>query len=75
MIADLVLILAGPAVALALVAGIVIGRRSNVQRQLDARLAHELAPTPIFAHRCGRPSECDLQAWECQLVPDERGRS
>jgi ABC-type nitrate/sulfonate/bicarbonate transport system permease component len=45
---DLVLIVAGPAIgaAVGLVVGILIGRWSNVERQVDARLARELAPPP-----------------------------
>lgn len=54
--------------ALSLAVGVLIGRWSNVERQVDARLARELAPTPIFAHQCGRPAECGMPAWECQLL-------
>lgn len=41
--ADVLLILAGPAVALALVVGYVLGRRSNVDRRVAARFERELA--------------------------------
>lgn len=40
---DVLLILGGPAVGLALVVGYLLGRRSNMQRQVDARLEVELA--------------------------------
>lgn len=40
--ADLVAILAGPAVGLALVVGYLLGRRSNVQRRVRARFEREL---------------------------------
>lgn len=46
---DLVWMIAGPSVAAAvgIAVGVLIGRWSNVERQVDARLARELAPLPI----------------------------
>lgn len=63
--ADLALILAGPAVGLALVAGYLLGRRSNVQRQVDARLRREMALPPVcVGHGHGSAFERDLGAFK-----------
>jgi len=63
--ADLVLILAGPAVGLALVAGYLLGRRSNVQRKVDAVLAREtVLPAPIWSPPAGTRFETDLAAFK-----------
>ncbi len=63
--ADLVMILAGPAVALAAVVGYLLGQRSNVQRQVDALLARETAlPSPILFPPAGKRFEEDLAAFK-----------